>query len=174
MKELAVIPECYVDTCLAEAITRATVNHQKGCNTVSKLMQGKYKDKFALGIVDKDKKPLSYLGEFELLASKDSLYLYKHPQKPHYMIQISPAIEEFILKAAKEKNISLSDYGLSDNMEELKRKTKKETSKKNPIFTRLFKALSGTSEFTTLKALITYIATEKYGCNTDELKSKLS
>ena len=53
MNELAIIPECYVDTCLTETITACfdQFNHQKGCGTVSRVLQNKFKDGFAVGIV---------------------------------------------------------------------------------------------------------------------------
>jgi hypothetical protein len=174
MKEIAVIPECFVDTCLTETITNADhFNHQKGCGAVSKLMQGKLNDAFALGIIDKDKKLLPYLNEFDLLAGKESLSLYKHPYKHHYIIQISPAIEIFILKAVKEKNINLSDFNLPDTLKELIKFTKNETSKNNPVFKQLFQKLSDTSEFVILADIIKYIAINTYKCDIEILKLKL-
>jgi hypothetical protein len=63
MKDLDIIPECYIDTNLIETILNIKgyytegVNHQKGCNTVVKTMNGqKLKNDFALGIVDADNK----------------------------------------------------------------------------------------------------------------------
>jgi hypothetical protein len=172
MEELAVISECFVDTCLIETITNASshFNHQKGCNTVSKLMQEKMGTRFALGIIDKDKKRLPYLNEFDLLACKESISLYKHPQKAHYIIQISPAIEKFILKAAEEKNINLSDFNLPDTLKELTKITKNEASKKSPTFQQLFQVLSDTSEFIILSDIIKYISTNTYNCDIERLK----
>ena len=62
MIDLSIIPECYVDTNLIETIvpTVKGYNHQKGAGTVTRLMQSKLKDKFAVGIVDKDKKQCRY------------------------------------------------------------------------------------------------------------------
>jgi hypothetical protein len=138
MEELAVIPECFVDTCLTETITNAEhFNHQKGCNAVSKLMQEKFPEKFALGIVDKDKQLLSYLKEFDLLGTKASLFLYKHKSKHHYIIQIYPAIEEFILKSAKASKLKLSNYGLPDDLKQLTKITKQKTMGNQPQLKQL-------------------------------------
>jgi hypothetical protein len=174
MEELAVIPECFVDTCLAETITNAThFNHQKGCGTVSKLMQEKLKDKFALGIVDKDKKLLPYLIEFDLVGSQGSLFLYKHRNKSHYIIQIFPAIEKFILKAVDEKGIHLADYNLPNTLTELTKITKNITSKKSPVFKQLFQMLADTTEFLLLAEIIGYLASNTYNCDIEELRLKL-
>ena len=79
MEGLSIIPECYIDTCLTETITSCfnQFNHQKGCNTVCRVMQEKFDNSFALGIIDKDKKEVPYLQEFDLIASNDSLFVYK-------------------------------------------------------------------------------------------------
>lgn len=57
-KNLNIIPECYVDTLLLETIisNNKEFNHQKGCNTVAKRMKENLNDKFALGVIDNDKK----------------------------------------------------------------------------------------------------------------------
>lgn len=59
MKDLDIIPECYIDTNLIETILNTKgcytegVNHQKGCNTVVKTMNdpNKLKNEFALETV---------------------------------------------------------------------------------------------------------------------------
>lgn len=174
MDKLAVIPECYVDTCLTETITSTTgFNHQKGCTTVCKVMKEKFFDRFALGVLDKDKRTPSYLNEFDLIGSKKSIHLYKHPQRHHYIIQLEPAIEEVILKAAIEKNIRMVDFGLPDNKVDLMKITKSQTSKKSSKFSRLFTELADTSDFKTLSDLIKYLATNKYNCQREYLESVL-
>ena len=100
MAELYIIPECYVDTNLIETLvpTAKGYNHQKGCNNVVKVMKEKLSDKFAVGIVDKDKRQVSYVNEFEEIGHTDSLYFYKHPDKAHFLIMIDPAVDRFIIK----------------------------------------------------------------------------
>ena len=77
MIDLSIIPECYIDTNLIETIvpTVRGYNHQKGAGTVTKLMQGKLNDKFAVGIVDRDKKQLKYVEEFDLKIDIGDLLL---------------------------------------------------------------------------------------------------
>ena len=175
MNGLTIIPECYIDTCLTETITSCfdQFNHQKGCGTVSKVMREKFEDSFALGIIDKDKKEIPYLQEFDLVASKDSLYLYKHRTKPHYIIQITPAIEKFFLKAAEEKGIDITTFGFPIGLKELTKITKQISDKNEAdfkTFRQLFKELSGASEFVKLANLIQYLGDNMYKVDIEELK----
>ncbi len=44
-REDFIIPECYIDTNLVETLVcTGGCNHQKGCNTVAKVMQDKFGD----------------------------------------------------------------------------------------------------------------------------------
>lgn len=65
-----IIPECYIDTNLVETLVcQGGCNHQKGCNQVAKIMQEKFADRFAVGIIDADKRRPGYLTEFREIAS---------------------------------------------------------------------------------------------------------
>lgn len=90
-----IIPECYIDTKLIKVLVPAKkYNHQKGCPKVVGIMQTKFTDKFALGIIDKDKRILKYTQEFDIIHKVEGkLELLKHPQKHHFIIYICPAVE---------------------------------------------------------------------------------
>jgi hypothetical protein len=171
--DLSIIPECFVDTNLIETISppKKGYNHQKGCGNVAKTMQNKFKDSFALGIIDRDKKEIKYLDEFELKINNENLFLYQHPVKPHFIIQISPAVESFILENVHQSEINLEDFGLPCNIDELKKITKKQTSKKNPQLSRLFSALKNknASQIVTLSKWISYLKENTYHSNVDEI-----
>ena len=84
MKDLFIIPECYIDTNLVETlIITDGCNHQKGCNTVVKTMQQKFANAFSVGIIDEDKRQVSYVKEFSEIARTPSLRLKKHGSKSH-------------------------------------------------------------------------------------------
>ncbi|KAA6313251.1 hypothetical protein EZS27_035948, partial [termite gut metagenome] len=118
-KDFCIIPECYIDTNLIETLLSIKrCNHQKGCNNVVKTMEGKLKDGFAVGIVDNDKKQAAYTKEFKEVCKKDSLALYKHPDKPHYLIMISPAVDAFILKSSTEAGVCPEDFKLSPDLDD--------------------------------------------------------
>lgn len=171
----AIIPECYTDTNLVETITGSfnTFNHQKSCNEVSKTMQEKLADSFALGIIDKDKRQINYLNEFKLSVSSEDLFLFKHPLKHHYIIQISPAIESFILKSAKEVGVSLKTYGLPEDLNGLKKITKRQTSRNNPNLRRLFLHLKNKNapQIVTLSNWISYLKEKNYESKIEELQT---
>ena len=176
MEGLSIIPECYIDTCLTETITSCfnQFNHQKG---VCKVMQENFGNSFALGIIDKDKKEVPYLQKFDLVAYSDSLFVYKHKSKSHYIIQITPAIESFFLKAAKEMGINLALYGLSSDMKELTRATKQISGKNEPVFKtfkRLFRDLSDAPEMARLAKLIQYLGENRYEVEVGKLERIVS
>jgi hypothetical protein len=142
--DLCIVPECYVDTNLIETLVPPAgkgYNHQKGSGTVARTMQKGLANGFALGIIDKDKKELDYLNEFEEVVVEENHILHKHTSKPHYIIQIKPAIERFILEAASSVGISVTEFDLPVDLEKLKQISKTEQSKKDVRFKSLFKAL---------------------------------
>ena len=57
MTELNIIPECYVDTKVAEITGRAkrTYNHQHGCGNVANKLK-ELLNEIAIGIIDEDAK----------------------------------------------------------------------------------------------------------------------
>ena len=69
MMDLHIIPECYIDTKLIKALVppQTRYNHQKGCSTVAKVMQEKFVNDFAIGIIDRDKQELAYAEAFDLV-----------------------------------------------------------------------------------------------------------
>jgi hypothetical protein len=170
----AVLPECYVDTCMIETLVppNSHYNHQKGSGTVAKKMKNFFGDRFALGIIDKDKKELYYLKEFNLVISKYNLELYKHKKKHHYLILINPAIETFILSNAKAAGISISSFDLPETMDEFRKETKLVNSKKDPRFRKLFKELikADLDEITLLITWISYLKKENYNADMEVLK----
>lgn len=169
-----VIPECYVDTTLIETIVPPVrgYNHQMGCNKVAQKMQNDLKEYFALGIIDKDKRSIKYLEEFSLVVSEKSLFLYKHPNRPHYIIQIYPAIERFILDSSAEVDIDLPEYGLQNDLEGLKQKTKKQTSKKDPQLIQLFRELKNRNapQVVTLSKWINYLKQNNFHSQIEEIE----
>lgn len=72
-----IIPECYVDTNLIETLIKAQgCNHQKGCNQVCKVMKEKFAERFAVGIIDADKRQPSYLAEFNKIGERGHLQVF--------------------------------------------------------------------------------------------------
>jgi len=174
--DLAIIPECYVDTNLIETIVppqNKGYNHQKGCSNVTRVMQKNFADSFALGIIDRDKTQVDYLNEFTEVVNCDSLILHKHKTKHHYIIQINPAIETFLLNNANSLGISMENYGLPSDLNALKKESKQEQSKKDNRFKNLFKAIqiAGSEDFLKLANWVEYLRDNPYNANIDNLRN---
>jgi hypothetical protein len=140
----AIITECYADSLMLKVITRDNPNlqHQYGCNNVSRIMQTKFSDDLAIGVIDDDKRGIAYLKSFTQIEDCGALRLYKHPVKLHWFITLSPAIERFLLETASRSGILPTDYNLPSDLTGLKAITKSETSKNNPDLKRFFRALA--------------------------------
>ena len=169
-----VIPECFIDTNLIETLVPPVgqYNHQKGCGTVTKVMKEKFTDRFALGIIDKDKNEVDYLKEFEEVCAHRSLILHKHKSRHHYIIQINPAMERFILQCAHEAGILLEDFDLPNNLDRLKKESKTVNSKKDERFKKLFRSLKNNNapEIIKLSIWITYLKDQNYQADISVLK----
>lgn len=158
-----IIPECYVDTNLIETLVKAQgCNHQKGCNQVCKVMKEKFADRFAVGIIDADKRHPSYLAEFNKIGKRGHLQVLKHPARPHFIILISPAIDQFILDSALEQNVNLENFNLPLDLPSFTRQTKNILSNKDKRFRSLFIALESAPEISILKNLLTYLNHSQY------------
>lgn len=170
----SVIPECFVDAKLVETLVppKRQYNHQKGCGTVTKVMKEKFADRFALGIIDKDKKVVDYLKEFIELCQSGSLILHKHKTCHHYIIQINPALERFILDSASAAGVSLADYSLPENLDLLKKESKTVNSKNDERFKRLFRELHANNapDVKRLADWIRYLKDNNYTADSEVLK----
>lgn len=146
-KELSVIPECYVDTNLVNCLIGKSCNHQKGCPTVFKVMNERLSESFAVGVIDRDKREPKAMTDFSLICNDDYIYVYRHVTRPHYILQVAPAEELFILHAAEEIGINLPDYGLPTELEKLKLYTKKVDAKSSSTLSSLFLPFSPLQPF---------------------------
>lgn len=169
-RENHVLPECYVDTNLVNTILGKSCNHQKGCPTVFKVMNERLKDTFAVGIIDKDKREPKALEDYRLICNDDYLYVYKHQSRHHYILQVAPAEEAFILHAAQELRFDLSNYGLPTEMNALKSYTKKVDAKNSNIFQSLFHVLKDAPSISKMSNILHYLINNQYNAEQEELK----
>ena len=174
--DLAIIPECFVDTNLLETLVPPATryNHQKGCGTVAKVMKQHFADRFALGIIDKDKYEVDYLKEFTMVCKAEALILHRHSNiaRHHYIIQISPAMEQFILDNAASVNISLSDFDLPEDLDQLRKVSKSVNTKQDERFKRLFVAMrqAGAIDIIKLAGWVSYLKENTYQADIGVIK----
>ena len=81
------------------------------------------------GIIDDDKCVPSAFDFFELKKEhSENLAIYKHKERHHYIVKISKAAEDFILKNAKSCGISMAEYDLPNNLPNTYRRKKNLTN----------------------------------------------
>lgn len=170
------MPECYADTLLIDTLVPAKkgYNHQHSCfNVEREMMYGKLKNQFAVGIIDNDKLQVNYLREFEEIDKVlDSLILWKHPTKDHYIIQVCPALEGWLWNVCKKGEIKSFEFAQS--IEKLKVLTKTKTSIKDSRLKNLFKEISQREdliEVRKLKGWIKLLKEKNYQVDINELKN---
>ena len=169
MTTLNIVPECYVDTKIAEILGQAKkYNHQHGCGDVANELKTKLRDSIALGIIDEDKNKgpqAKYFSEFEMITQENNLVLKKHKIKKHYLILICPEVEEWLMNDSQKVNIDPTDenYKLPGQLKDFVQKTKIQNIEKNEGFKRFIKALvkEKAPSITTLKQWIQLFKTDQ-------------
>lgn len=163
-------PECYVDTNIMKTLLRVDgVNHKMSCTKVLYEMRNRFADRFAVGVIDGDKRKPSGISEFHTLAKSQHLTLLKHGTRPHYLIIVSKAAEDLILSSAAELGVRVSDFDLPDNFEALKDVTKSSESDKDSRIKRLVNAISRASEMNRLLETVTFLRDNQYKVIDEEL-----
>jgi hypothetical protein len=172
--------ECYADTLLIETLipTKVGFNHKFGCFKVEAEMKlGKLKDRFALGIIDNDKNQIKYLEEFEEVDKvKGSLILWRHKKKEkhHYLIQICPALEKWILNLCDVEKINVIGFGLPDDLGGLKEFSKSRKSLNDKSLSELFREIGQKTENINVRKLkfwITTLRDQNYKVDINQLKN---
>ena len=167
---LNVLPECYVDTNLIEFLLDSAVNHQHCCSKVVGQLNTAFADRFAIGIIDKDKVELGYIRECYEIAKTIHLTLLKHKNRPQYLITITPAIDRFILDCAKAQGVETKLFQLPSDIKGFTRVSKSITSNVDDRFKRLFSAIHGNVEIMSLKKTLEYLCSNQYKVDEDELR----
>lgn len=170
------MPECFLETNLVEVLLEKanSVNHKKGnSNIASKLNSELLKDSFAVAIIDDDKRRLKELDNCtknERLSRK-GLKFFKRRESNHYFIQVSPAMERWILNECTKGGISMTDYNLPDNLDAL-RGMKGVSQRTDDRFKRLFSDMlknESCDEIIELKRWLLFLKENNYNSDLDLL-----
>jgi hypothetical protein len=178
MKYNEIMPECFIDTTLVASLLDAEVNHKHSCNEVAKeMVKGHYKDVFAVGIIDNDKRKISYIESFDEIGRTDNLTFLKHRDKHHYVIKVGKehkAMETFIQANVDAIGMKMEDFDLPSDLAELIEQTKDSIStQKDPRIQKLCKAMRQSTEVAKLQDILAYLAANKYNVDLDELKKMI-
>lgn len=173
-KILFVVPECFVDTNLIEYLLGSCVNHQHSCSNVVGRLDNTFKDRFAIGLIDKDKVEMGYLSRCHILAETEHLTVLRHNERVQYLITVAPAIDKFILDCAKEQGVRTEDFGIPSKLEELLKISKKLLSNRDSRFKNLFVAIKRNPEIISLKKTLKYLCETQYDSKDDKVKELFS
>lgn len=169
-KLLHVMPECFVDTNLIEYLLNAGVNHQHCCSKVVGQLNSTFVDRFAVGIIDKDKVQLGYIQKCDIIVETEHLTLMKHRERHQYLITIAPAVDKFVLDCAEKQNVDVGDYGLPKELKRFTDESKRVSSNSDPRFKSLFAAIKNNSEIHSLKMALKYLCENQYSSDNAYLK----
>jgi len=170
-KILNVLPECYVDTNLVEYLLNAGVNHQHSCTKVVGQLKTTFKDKFAIGVIDRDKVEMGYIRECDVVAHTSHLTLFKHREHTQYLITVVPAIDKFILDASKEQGVRTEEFDIPSELKAFTKVSKSVTSNTDRRFKQLFSAIRENGEICVLHSTLQYLLDAKYNVDLDQLKT---
>ncbi len=179
MKYNDIMPECYIDSTLVQILLDADVNHKHSCTEVSKEMDnGHYKDTFAVGIIDNDKRKLSYIENgFVKIGQTENLTFLKHRNKHQYVIKVGKkhkAMETFIKANVDAIGMKMEDFGLSSDIKKLITQTKdRVTTQKDPRIIKLCKTMCHSPEVAILQDVLSYLARNRYNADTDIIKKMI-
>ena len=179
MKYNEIMPECFIDTTLVGTLLDAKVSHKHSCNEVVREMEkGKFKDAFAVGIIDNDKRKLSYIEKgFEEVGRTENLTFLKHKDKHQYVIKVGKerkAMETFIKANVEAMGMKMEDFDLPSDIAELIEQTKDSVSTQNdPRILKLCKTMHKSPEGSKLQDVLTYLAEKKYNVDVEILKNMI-
>lgn len=176
MTDLCVMTECYADTLLIETLVPpvSRYNHKHSCYEVqNEMVKGKLKDSFAVGIIDEDKKRIAYLSEFDAVDKIEGaliLWRHKNSTRHHYIIQICPALEGWVLAVCGQEEIDLN--GLPSDIMGLRKYTKKQSGLTDPKLISVFERMAEKNDNSIIKKLkgwIRLLKEKNYQADINEL-----
>lgn len=178
MKYNEIMPECFIDTTLVTSLLDAKVSHKHSCSEVAKEMEkGKYRDAFAVGIIDNDKRKISYIETFEEIGKTENLTFLKHKDKHQYIVKVGKAhkaMETFIKASVEALGMKMEDFGLPSDLAELIEQTKDSIStQKDPRIQKLCKTMQRSPEVAKLKDVLAYLAHNRYNVDIEILKEMI-
>ena len=182
------VPECFFDTVLFKKIlqTDKRLKHTKGCfNVVNRFREVKGKkgdlfdSPFGLGMVDKDKKELDFLknecNEKKVIRLK-MLLVWKHKTKNHYIIQLEPPLEKWIVQIMDEYNLKIEDFGYSRIYKKLKDEIKNDIdNEKDSNLNKLVNTFVNLNHpvIKNLKTILLYFKDKTINADIEELRKML-
>ncbi len=169
------VPECFFDTVLLLKLmkTNKRLMHRKGCsNVVNDFKSERLKNLFAVAIIDNDKKELDYLKDCEIKYDANKLRLLKHKTEKHFLIQLNPPLEKWIIEVLEENNLEIESFGYPRDYRKLKKKIKNDIDNENDLkLNKLVEAIIKTDceAIKKLKFFLQYLKDKNYEADIKDL-----
>ena len=136
--------ECYSDEVLVSAlgITLDRNSHRQGignvCNKLKTCTNAK-------GMVDEDpgRTQPNYLSQLKVISDEHSIKVLCDAKTKNCVIMLCPRLEEWVLQAAKETSVDVTEFGLPNDAITLHRTLSSGTKRRNLI--QLIKEIKGRS-----------------------------
>jgi len=128
------VTECYFDTVLAKSLlqTQKRLIHKQGCsNVINELNSKRLREDFAVALIDKDKFELTYLKNCKVIYNENKLLLWKHVERMHFVIQLNPPLEKWIIEVLNENDLNIESFGYSVSYKKLKAQIKNDIDTEN-------------------------------------------
>ena len=171
-----VYPECNVDTNLVGYILGGYVKHKSTCNEVAKALNKS--NEFAIGIIDADKRMATldvgfkkYDNGYEADGEKVHLTMYIHSDGKRFMFTVKPAMDKFLLDAAKQLGIDLKAAGYPSTLEAFKKETKRIQAADDSKLRNLFAMIRDNEELQRFRNTLKYLMKKQYDVDIDIVKS---
>lgn len=170
------IPECFLDTNLVEVLLSCEneVNHKKGNSSLlSSMDHPKQAGLFLVALIDDDKVKVKKLDDYieVVRLRRHNLKLFRHPDRKHFVIQVSPAIERWVLNQCENATINLSNFNVPGDIYGLKA-LKGLSQRNDQRFKQLFKAMlknENCKGIIELKRWLTFFFDNNYNTDLDLL-----
>lgn len=167
MKQYRIFPECNVDTNFVGYLLGGAAMHKSSCNEVVKAVNKS--DRFAVGIIDADKRPATMdVGFVEFVQTPKAdgvnkhVTMYVHKDGKRFMFTIKPAMDKFILDAAKEQEVDMKELGYAETLEEFTKETKRIQAANDARLRKLFSLIKNNSEIKCLRNTLKYLNCKCY------------
>ena len=110
------IPEGKADRVLLEVLGFKNPGSGNGIGDVINQMKDNFKGRFAIGLVDDDRRKPTMFDEFKLLKKQSNLQLRqrKAPESRHFLIVINPALEDWLFERARNVDIDPARFGFEN------------------------------------------------------------
>ena len=135
-------------------------------------------NEFAIGIIDADKRMATLDRGFEKYDSgceadgeNVHITMYIHSDRKRFMFTVKPAMDKFLLDAAKQLGINLKDAGYPSTLEAFKKETKRIQAAEDPKLRNLFAMILDNEELQRFRNTLKYLMKKQYDVDIDIAKS---